>query len=171
MVFGVFMSPGAFVAGCFAVIVAMIVPFVAIEAALSPLPEPLKTIGIVGLSYIGMPVLLCYLHHRKLFGTGFGSGFFMLYTWFYLAFGIIIIVGTYYAEGGPNYEGMVGGVVLAIVGTCMIWWRRRVSVRFNSAVEDGMAQQAELDREEAIQIQAEAILRAEQMRNSESGQT
>ena len=61
---------------------------------------------------------------------------------------------------------MGAGVVLAIVGTCMIWWRRRVSVRFNSAVQDGATQQAEIDREEAIQIQAEAILRAEQMRNS-----
>ena len=79
---------------------------------------------------------------------------------------VVIIVGTYYAEGGPNYDGMGAGVVLAIVGTGMIWWQRRVSVRSNNAVQDGATQQAEIDREEAIQIQAEAILRAEQMRNS-----
>ena len=171
MVFGVFISPAAFVVGCIAVILAMIVPFFIIEAALSPLPEPFKTIGVVSLSYIGMPVLLCYLHYKKQFKTGFGSGFFLLYTWFYLVFGIVMIVGTYYAEGGPNYDGMGGGVVFAIVGTCMIWWRRRVSTRFNSAVEDGAALQAEMEREEAVQIQAEAILRAEQMRNSENDQT
>lgn len=171
MIFGVFVSPAAFVAGCIAVILAMIVPFFLIEAALSPLPEPLKSIGVVGLSYIGIPALLCYLHYRKQFATGFGSAFFILYTWFFLVFGIIIIVGTYYAQGGLNMGGMGAGTVLAIVGICMILWRRNVSVRFSNAVADGAAQQAAMEREAAIQIQAEAILRAEQMRNANNGET
>jgi hypothetical protein len=168
MVFGVFISPAAFIGGCIMVILAMVIPFFIIEAVLSPLPEPLRTVGVIGLSYVGMPVLLCYLHYKKLLGTGFGSGFFILYTWFYLVFGIIMIVGTYYAEGGPNYGGMGPGAVMATIGACMIWWRRKVSVRFNAAVEDGTVLQAEMEREEAIQVHAEAILRAEQMRNPDS---
>jgi len=169
MVFGVFVSPAAFFIGCVLVILAMIIPFSVIEAILSPLPEPIRTVGVVCLSYIGMPVLLCYLHQRKMFGRGFGSGFFLLYTWFYLAFGIVIAIGSFYAESGPNYSGMSGGVIMATIGVGMIWWRRKVSTRFNDAVELGTSIQAENAREEAIQIQTEAILRAEKLRDADNG--
>jgi membrane associated rhomboid family serine protease len=168
MVWGVFVSPATLVAGIVAVILALIVPFFLIEAALSPLPEPYKTYSVAGLSYFGMPLLLCYLHKRQLFRSGFGSGFFALYTLFYLGFGIVIGVGSYYAEGGPNIEGMAAGVVMGLVGCAMVWWRTRTARTYDAAVQQDLEARAEWEREEAIQMQAEAILRAEEMRNSDN---
>ncbi len=164
MFFGIVLSPSAWAMILIAVIGALVIPFMFIAEFANLFPAPLSTIIEVSLGYVGFPLLLCYLHSRKLFGRGMGSMFFFIYKWFYVLIGVVALIGTPYAEGGFNVEGFMFGVIFTTVGLVMIWWTRKIDKSFQDAVETGEEIQAEADREAQIQMQAEAILRAEQMK-------
>lgn len=161
---GVSLSPMGWLMVIVAAVFALAIPFAVIGSIVSPLPEPFRTVTEMALGYVGLPLLLCYLHSRKVFGRGIGSAFFFVYTWFYLLVGLVAMAGSYFAEGGFNLDGFLFGVVMTVIGAGMIWWSRRTLAAFNSAVEEEMRAQAALEREEDIQRQTEAILRAEELR-------
>ena len=148
---------------------ALIIPFGVIGSIVAPLPEPMSTIAEVALAYVGFPVLLCYLHSRKVFGRGLGSVFFRVYTWFYLLIGVAVMAGAFLAEDGFNLDGFIFAILMLAVGTGMLWWSRRIRAKFAAAVEEETVAQAALEREEDIQRQAEAILRAEEMKRQQGG--
>lgn len=148
---------------------ALIIPFGVIGSIVAPLPEPLSTIVEVILAYLGFPALLCYLHSRKVFGRGMGSVFFKVYTWFYLLIGVAVMVGAFVAEEGFDLDGFIFAILMLTVGTGMLWWSRRTAARFAAAAEEQAAAQAALEREDDIQRQAEAILRAEEIKRQQDG--
>ena len=161
---GVSLSPMGWLMAFIAALFALALPFALIGSIVSPLPEPFRMAAEMLLGYVGFPVLLCYLHARKVFGRGIGSAFFYIYTWVYLLIGLLAMGVAFYAEGGFNLDGFLFGVVMAVIGAGMVWWSRRTSAAFSSAVEEEMATQAALEREEDIQRQTEAILRADELR-------
>lgn len=161
---GVSLSPMGWLMVIVAALFALALPFAVIGSIVSPLPEPFATAAEMVLGYVGFPLLLCYLHSRKMLGRGMGSAFFHVYTWVYLLVGLIAAAAAFFAEGGFNIDGFLFGVVMVVIGAGMIWWSRRTSAALYSKAEEAMANQAAQEREEDIQRQTEAILRADELR-------
>ncbi|NSX54154.1 hypothetical protein [Parasulfitobacter algicola] len=145
-------------------LLALIIPFSIIGSFTSFLPEPFDLIASNLLAGIGFPVLLCYLHSRKMFGRGLGSVFFRIYTWFYLVLGLFSISMGFLSNEAPNLAGIMFGVIMLATGLGMLWWSRRTAIKLQAAYADEAEQRAAAEREEQIQIQAEAIARAEAMK-------
>jgi prolipoprotein diacylglyceryltransferase len=145
----------------------LLIPFTILGSVAAYFPAPFDTIVEVLLIGIGFPVFLGFLHARKVFSRGIGSVFFTIYTWFYLLLGLFSMSFGYLAYETPQYDGIIVGVVLFITGCALIWWSRKTDANLASAIDTNATRHADAQREEQIQIQAEAIARAEQMKNSE----
>ena len=169
MYFGVEMPLKSWLLVITAAVLALIIPFGVIGSIVAPLPEPMSMIVEFALAYFGFPALLCYLHSRKVFGRGIGSVFFKVYTWFYLLIGVAVMVAAFNAEGGFSLDNFIFAALMLAVGVGMLWWSRRTAAKFAAAVEEEAISQAALEREEDIERQAEAILRAEEMKRQQGG--
>ncbi|MEP3635994.1 MAG: hypothetical protein ABJN14_01875 [Paracoccaceae bacterium] len=151
-----------------AAVFSLLIPFAVIGSISAYFPEPLDTVVEVLLIGIGFPVLLAYLHSRKVFARGLSSVFFKIYTWFYLILGLFSVSFGYLAYETPHYDGIIVGAFLLLTGCGLIWWSRKTDSNVAAAIQDDAAHRAEIEREEQIQIQAEAIARAEQIKNGQS---
>ncbi len=147
---------------------ALILPFAVVGSITSFLPAPIDLVASNILAGIGFPVLLCYLHSRKMFGRGIGSAFFKIYTWFYVLLGLFSISFGFLAYDKPQLVGIAIGLIMLATGLGMIWWSRRTNVALQDALNHDADQRAAFEREEQIQIQAEAIARAEAMKDQSS---
>ena len=166
MFVGVSLSPWTWLMLIVAAAISLLLPFAIIGSISSYFPEPISTVVEVVLAGIGFPVFLGFLHSRKVFDRGLGSVFFKIYIWFYLLLGLFSVGFGYLAYDTPQYEGMIVGFVLLATGAALIWWSRKTSNAYASAVDADANYRAEMEREEQIQIQAEAIVRAEQIKNN-----
>lgn len=146
-------------------VLALVLPFAVIGSITSFLPAPINLIVSNVLAGIGFPVLLCYLHSRKMFGRGIGSVFFKIYTWFYVLLGLFSISFGFMAYDEPQFTGIAFGVIMLATGLGMIWWSRRTNRALQDAINQDAEQRAAYEREEQVQIQAEAIARAEAMKD------
>lgn len=167
MFLGVSLSPWTWFMLVVGAAFSLLIPFTILGSIAAYFPAPFDTIVEILLIGIGFPVLLGFLHSRKVFSRGLGSVFFTIYTWFYLLLGLFAIVFGYAAYDTPHYDGIIVGIVLFITGCALIWWSRKTNANLASAIEADAIRRAEAEREEQIHIQAEAIARAEQMKNSE----
>jgi len=144
-----------------AALMSLTIPFALIEWIASYLPEPLRMPVTFVLNFLGFPALLCWLHSRKVFGQGRGSAFFRIYTIFYMAMGALFLVnGVTNQSGSLGFWNAIGGVFVMGIGVAMFLWARRTDKAFAQA----LAVQDEIRREDSINAQAEAILRAEEMK-------
>ena len=160
MFFGIVITPWTWLMLIVAVILSLVMPFAVVGSVTSFLPEPFNLIASNILAGIGFPVLLCYLHSRKMFGRGLGSVFFRLYTWFYLVLGLFSISFGFLAYDTPQVPGIIVGIIMLATGLGMVWWSRRTSGALQDALNQDAEQQAAFEREQQIQIQTEAIARA-----------
>ncbi|MEP5759491.1 MAG: hypothetical protein ABJ327_09380 [Litoreibacter sp.] len=166
MFVGVSLSPWTWLMLIVGAAISLLLPFAIIGSIASYFRDPINTVVEVVLAGVGFPVFLGFLHSRKVFDRGLGSVFFKIYVWFYLLLGLFAIGFGYLAYDTPQYDGMIVGFVLLITAIGLIWWSRKTSNAYASAVESDADYRAEMEREEQIQIQAEAIVRAEQIKNS-----
>lgn len=157
MFLGISLSPWTWFMLIVAAAFSLLIPFTLIGTIAAYFPEPVDTVVEVVLAGIGFPVLLGYLHSRKVFGRGLGSVFFTIYTWFYLLLGLFAIGFGYLAYDTPQYDGMIVGAVLFLTGCALVWWSRKTNATYATAIEEDAMRHAEMEREEQIQIQAEAI--------------
>ena len=158
MVFGVFLSPLGWLLVLVAALFSIVLPFAAIEWMTSYLPASVRVPATVGLSYIAFPMLLCALYRKRVFGTGRGSVFFWVYTTLFTSFGLMFLYKG--ITGSPPedvIENLTGGVIVTSVGVVMYIWARKTKRRFGEEIQRGIA----LEREEQINMQAEAIRRAD----------
>ena len=149
-------------------VVALIIPFGVIGSITSFLPEPVDAIVGNLLAGVGFPVLLCYLHLRKMFGRGMGSVFFKVYMWFYILLGLFAISFGILAYDTPQIDGVIIGIIMLATGIGMLWWSRRTNIALQAAYDEEDQVRAAAEREEQIQMQAEAIARAEQLKQAQS---
>ncbi len=162
MFFGIALTPIGWLIALMIALFAVAIPFVLIETVTSFLPEFIRIPLNVLLSFVAFPLLLCEMNDRKMFGQGRGSAFFKIYTVFFIAFGLFFIVNAVFNQSGSaSLMNIVGGIIMLGVGVYMYRRARKTNAEFDAA----LAAQAELDREQAINDQAEAILRAEQMKS------
>ncbi len=166
MIFGISLPLSTWLILIVAAVLALIIPFGIVGSITSFLPEPIDLIASNLLAGIGFPILLCYLHSRKMFGSGLDSVFFKIYTWFYLILGLFSISFGFLAYETPQLTGILIGVIMLATGLGMLWWSRRTAARLQAAYADEAEQHAAAEREEQIQIQAEAIARAEAMKGN-----
>lgn len=165
MIFGVSLPLSTWFMLVVGAVLALIIPFGIIGSVTSFLPEPINLIATNILAGIGFPVLLCYLHSRKMFGRGLGSIFFKIYMWFYLLLGIFSIGFGVMAYDTPQWDGIIVGVIMLATGLGMFWWARRTAAKLQDAYAGEAERMAAEAREEQVQIQAEAIARAEAMKD------
>ena len=77
--YGVSMSPGQWIITLMLALLVFITPMLMIEAFAENFPEPLRTITIVIMNYIGIPLIACLLYKWKIHTRGQGSIIFWVY--------------------------------------------------------------------------------------------
>lgn len=172
MFFGVTMSPVGWLMTLLAAFFAMFIPVVIIGAISEIFPAPLSSIVFGLLMIVGLPALLCWLYSRKIFAQGRASIFFWFYLIFYVVAGLYLMTlgdSSYTSAEGEvitntvSFIERIAGALMAAVGVAMFLWSRKEKKTFNLAVQDGVA----AEREDQINIQAEAIMRAEKMKKDQ----
>ena len=172
MFFGVSMSPMGWVFTLIAAFFAMFIPVFIIGMISEVFPGALSEIVFMILFIIVWPAILCWLYSRKIFAQGRASVFFWFYLLFYIAFGLFMMLQgdrSYTAPDGEVITNTVslierlGGALIAAVGVAMFFWSRNEKKTFNLAVQDNIV----AEREDQINMQAEAILRAEKMKKDQ----
>ena len=172
MFFGVTMSPAGWLITLVGAFFAMFIPVFFIGFISEIFPAPISEIVFLILFVVVWPAILCWLYSRKIFAQGRASIFFWFYLIFYIAFGLYMMTmgdRTYTGADGEivvntvSFIERLGGFLTAAVGVAMFFWSRKEKKTFNLAVEDGIAQ----EREDQINMQAEAILRAEQLKKDQ----
>jgi len=161
VIFGIFLSPLAWVMVSIGALFAIILPFVFFEWLASYMPESLRVPTSLGLTFIAFPILLCVLHKRKVFGVGRGSAFFWIYTIMFSALGMLFLIkGVTGSPPESMFENTAGGAIITFVGIAMFVWARRTNEKLSAAIVSSITSA----REEQVNIQAEAILRADSIK-------
>ena len=168
MFFGVTMSPMGWFLTLLGAFFAMFIPVFIIGGIAESFPSPLSDIIFLILFVVAWPAILCWLYSRKIFAQGRASVFFWFYLIFYIGFGALILFksGTVTLSDGSQIVNEIsildrlGGLLMIVVGIVMFVWSRNEKKKFNIAVVDTM----HAEREDQINAQAEAILRAEEMK-------
>jgi len=163
---------GAFMMLVTSLTVAFLAPFFLFIFILETIPAPMGEILFAALTLVVWPMCLCWFYSHKLFSQGRTSIVFWLYLLLYIGMGALLvkfnISGTPDAEnvGVSNFDLMIerfGGFLFPLVAILMFSWSRREKKRYLQAVKDGIAE----EREDQINIHAEAILRAEEMKKQQ----
>ena len=164
MFFGIALTPMGWLIALIMALFAIMIPFFVIESVTSFLPDIVGQPLSLVLAFGAFPYLLCKMHEKKMFGQGRGSAFFRIYTIFFIVFGALFIVNALTNQSGMlAITNLLGGILVGGVGVYMFRWAKKTDAKF----ADALAAQAEQDRDQAINDQAEAILRAEQMKSGE----
>lgn len=162
--FGVSMplkSAIAYIIGAF--FLGILLPVLIIDAFADNFPSPIREILSFFLIVIAFPSLLCLMHKKKMFGQGNGSLFFRFYTIAFTLFGLIITSIGLFGDEIRMPMVSTGGVILAM-GIAMFQWAKKVDGDFKQAIQAQHEEQAAIERENQIDMHAEAIVRAEQMK-------
>jgi len=172
MFFGVSMSPVGWLITLVGAFFAMFIPVFIIGVISEVFPGALSEIVFFILFVLVWPATLCWLYSRKIFAQGRASVFFWFYLIFYIAFGAMILFSKDKAgvlADGTEWTNTVSiierlsGVMIMAVGVAMFIWSRNEKKKFNFAVEDNI----HAEREAQINMQAEAILRAEELKKDQ----
>jgi len=172
MFFGVSMSPMGWLITLLCAFFAMFIPVFIIGFISELFPAAISGFVFFVLFIAALPACLCWLYSRKIFAQGRASIFFWFYLLFYVAFGLFMMTlgdRTYTSPEGEvitntvSFIERLGGALIAAVGVAMFLWSRKEKKTFNLAVQDGIV----AEREDQINMQAEAILRAEKMKKDQ----
>jgi len=163
------MSPMGWIITLFLALFLIMAPFLMIESFASGFPEPIKTTIIILFGYLGMPVLMCFFYKRKMFRQGQGAALFWVYCSVY---GLVAFAGVEKIYNGDlSFNSIMTLLVPGAVAFFMIRFALKTQKEFGDAVEEIDRVDAERQREEDIQRQAEAILRAEEIKKQKEAQT
>lgn len=161
MFFGLALSLRGWLALIAVSFVLVISPLIFIEAFAKSLPEPIGFLVYVLLGFVAMPALMCFLHYRKMFKVGSGSILFRVYCGVYMFLAFFITMKLF--SVGPSFQTVLGALVTCGVSGFMVWFAMKTKKDLSGAV----AQAHDAAREDDIQRQAEAILRAEEMKKQQ----
>lgn len=160
MFFGVSMSPMGWFITLMIALVSLMIPFAIIEYIASFFPSPINDILSFLMAAIGLPALLCWMYSRKLFAKGRASALFWIYTLLYASAGLVALLMPGSEDVPRSFSSRIAGIPLVIIGLGMFFWSRKERQKFDIAVADA----DHAMKEEQINMQAEAILRAEQLK-------
>ncbi len=165
MFFGIVLSPtGWFFAGVIALLM-VFAPFLAIEAIAEHFPEPLQTIIFIAGCYVIIPLIITYWYQYRFKKTGKGSAIFGIYCGFFALLFFITIFNLFSKPFTLNsiMEPLVTGAITVYMILVAIKTKKQVMEFY----EEQSAIQKKIEREEAIQQQAQAILLAEKLKDKQ----
>ena len=158
MKFELAMSPMAWIWAFVIAAVMLLMPLMLAGMFAENFSEPLRSIINVISSFILAPAVVCYLYHRKMMKSGRGSVIF----WFYVGlYSLLFVMYVYKLVNEPfTFEAVLSPIVLAVVAVFLVRFAWKTKSKLGSIQNQNYVNQ----REEDIDRQAEAILRAEEIK-------
>lgn len=144
----------------------MLAPLFLIDVLASSFPEPFKTILTIILVYLVWPIIVAWLYKTKLFKSNKGSMIFYFYVGIYTLFFVITVLQL--INGKTTWDTILGALVTGFISCCLILYSIKVKKELTHIKNVEEATKYEIEREESIRRQAEAILLAEKMKENQN---
>jgi len=165
MIFNISMSLFGWLIAFFAALFLMVIPFIAIGSLANNFPEPISILLTVIGSYLLWPVFVAWLYKTKLRNTGRGSVIFYFYVALYFLSFLLLLSRAF--EGNVAWHDYLGILVLGSVSFGLMYYAYKTKAQFTSDVRTYQTAVYEAEREEDINRQTEAILRAEKLKDEQ----
>jgi len=160
MIFGITMSPMAWLYTFVTALLIILAPLLAIDSFAHSFDDPIRTIiNIVGI-YILVPILLSYWYMHKIKKTKKGSMIFIIYFGLYLLMFLMTFLKL--LSGTFTLDTIAGSIIIGAVSFYMF----SIFQKSKKILEDIQNKEYQAIREDDIQRQTEAILRAQKFSNN-----